>query len=99
MASTPGFEPEPHWWEASALAPAPSLAPQRDDERFPPPPPKGKDKPLATQANVAVKFQSTTCHSTTGVPQVDVIMKTQATCSNASNGSLPRKYAHFKHSL
>ena len=21
MASTPGFEPEPHWWEASALAP------------------------------------------------------------------------------
>ena len=26
MASTPGFEPEPHWWEASALITAPSLA-------------------------------------------------------------------------
>ena len=29
MASTPGFEPGPHWWEASALTTAPSLAPQR----------------------------------------------------------------------
>ena len=28
MASTLGFEPEPHWWEASALTTAPSLAPQ-----------------------------------------------------------------------
>ena len=28
MASTPGFEPGPHWWEASALTTAPSLAPQ-----------------------------------------------------------------------
>jgi len=27
MASTPGFEPGPHWWEASALTTAPSLAP------------------------------------------------------------------------
>ena len=27
MASTPGFEPRPHWWEASALTTAPSLAP------------------------------------------------------------------------
>ena len=26
MASTPGFEPWPHWWEASALTTAPSLA-------------------------------------------------------------------------
>ena len=26
MASTPGFEPGPHWWEASTTAP--SLAPQ-----------------------------------------------------------------------
>ena len=26
MASTPGFEPGPHWWEASALTTAPSLA-------------------------------------------------------------------------
>ena len=26
MASTPGFEPGPHWWEASALITAPSLA-------------------------------------------------------------------------
>ena len=24
MASTPGFEPGPHWWEASALTTAPS---------------------------------------------------------------------------
>ena len=23
MASTPGFEPGPHWWEASALTTAP----------------------------------------------------------------------------
>ena len=28
MASTPGFEPGPHWWEASALTTGPSLAPQ-----------------------------------------------------------------------
>ena len=27
MASTPGFEPGPHWWEANALTTAPSLAP------------------------------------------------------------------------
>ena len=27
MASTPGFESGPHWWEASALSIAPSLAP------------------------------------------------------------------------
>jgi len=26
MALTPGFEPGPHWWEASALTTAPSLA-------------------------------------------------------------------------
>ena len=25
MASTPGFEPGPHWWEASALTTAPHL--------------------------------------------------------------------------
>ena len=25
MASTPGFEPGPHWWEASALTTAPPL--------------------------------------------------------------------------
>ena len=28
MASKSGFEPGPHWWEASALTTAPSLAPQ-----------------------------------------------------------------------
>ena len=27
MVSTPGFEPGPHWWEASAPTTAPSLAP------------------------------------------------------------------------
>ena len=27
MASTPGFEPGPHWWEASALTTAPALLP------------------------------------------------------------------------
>ena len=27
MALTPGFEPEPHWWEACALTTASSLAP------------------------------------------------------------------------
>ena len=53
----------------------------------PPPPPKGKEKPPATQANIAVRFPSTTCHSTTGVPQVNLIMKTQATRADASNGS------------
>ena len=30
MASTPGVEPGPHWWERSALTTAPSLAPQMD---------------------------------------------------------------------
>ena len=30
MVSTLGFEPRPHWWEASALTTAPSLAPQDD---------------------------------------------------------------------
>ena len=28
MASTPGVEPGPHWWEARTLTTAPSLAPQ-----------------------------------------------------------------------
>ena len=28
MASTPGFEPGPHWWEASALSTAPPLLPK-----------------------------------------------------------------------
>ena len=27
MASTPGFEPRPHWWEACAVTTAPALAP------------------------------------------------------------------------
>ena len=27
MASTPGFEPGPHWWEVSALTTAPPLLP------------------------------------------------------------------------
>ena len=27
IASSPGFEPRPHWWEASALTTAPSNAP------------------------------------------------------------------------
>ena len=27
MASTPGFEPGPHWWEASALTTAPPILP------------------------------------------------------------------------
>ena len=31
MASTPGFEPGPHWWEASALTTASSLASQKTD--------------------------------------------------------------------
>ena len=28
MVSTPGFEPGPHWWEASALTNAPPLLPK-----------------------------------------------------------------------
>ena len=28
MTSSPGIEPGPHWWEASALTTAPSLLPQ-----------------------------------------------------------------------
>ena len=31
MASTPGFEPVPRWWEASALTTASSLASQETD--------------------------------------------------------------------
>ena len=31
MASTPGFEPGQHWWEASALTTTPSLAPRARD--------------------------------------------------------------------
>ena len=29
MASTPGFEPRPHWFEASALTTAPPLLPKK----------------------------------------------------------------------
>ena len=32
MASTPGFEAEPHWWEANALTTAPSLSPPSLEE-------------------------------------------------------------------
>ena len=28
LASTPGFEPGPHWWQASALTAAPPLPPK-----------------------------------------------------------------------
>ena len=28
MASSPGIDPEPHWWEASALTSTPSLLPK-----------------------------------------------------------------------
>ena len=45
----------------------------------PTPPPKRKEKPPAMQADLAIKFPSTTRHSTTHVPQVDLRMKTQAT--------------------
>ena len=31
IASTPGFEPGQHWWEASALTTTPSLAPRARD--------------------------------------------------------------------
>ena len=31
MASTPGFEPGPHWWEASTLTSVPSPASQKTD--------------------------------------------------------------------
>ena len=31
MASTIGFEPGPHWWEASAIATAPSLFPEKQE--------------------------------------------------------------------
>ena len=33
MVSTPGFEPGPHWWEASALTTAPPLLPKKLAER------------------------------------------------------------------
>ena len=32
MTSTAGFEPGPHWWEASAFTTAPSLAARRPTE-------------------------------------------------------------------
>ena len=32
MASTPGFEAEPHWWEANALTTATSLSPPSIEE-------------------------------------------------------------------
>ena len=34
MASTPGFEPGPHWWEASALTTPPSLAPRSNGRKL-----------------------------------------------------------------
>ena len=34
MASTPGFEPGPHWWEASALTTAPPLLPYLEFEKY-----------------------------------------------------------------
>ena len=34
MVSTPGFEPGPHWWEASALTTAPPLLPKDLQCRF-----------------------------------------------------------------
>ena len=33
MASTPGVEPGPHWWEASALTTAPPLLPKEKKSR------------------------------------------------------------------
>ena len=34
MASTPGFEPGPHWWEASALTTAPPLLSEGNFDKF-----------------------------------------------------------------
>ena len=34
MASTPGYEPGSHWWEASALTTVPSLIPNPQVEVF-----------------------------------------------------------------
>ena len=34
MASTPGVEPGPHWWEASALNTAPPLLPKIGENGF-----------------------------------------------------------------
>ena len=34
MASTPGFEPGPHWWEVSALTTAPPLLPNNKVATF-----------------------------------------------------------------
>ena len=33
MVSTPGFEPGPPWWVASALTTAPSLDPRKEKEK------------------------------------------------------------------
>ena len=46
MASTPGFEPRPHWWEASALITAPRCFPKR----------KKRNKPLKSIDLVKRKF-------------------------------------------
>ena len=34
MASTPGFEPGPHWWEESALNTAPPLLPKGTKKNY-----------------------------------------------------------------
>ena len=34
MASTPGFEPGPDWWEASALTTAPPLLPKGTKKHY-----------------------------------------------------------------
>ena len=33
-ASTPGFQPGPHWWEASALTTAPPLVPDNNNTQY-----------------------------------------------------------------
>ena len=54
IASTPGFEPGPQWWEASALTTAPSLAPRgRPGTRLP--------LSLSGSLSPAVVTHSSTC--------------------------------------
>ena len=52
MTPGPGFEPGPHWWEASALTTAPTLLPKSDSGLY--------------ILSVGLSVLQSVCHSVTG---------------------------------
>ena len=72
MASTPGFEPRPHWWEVGGLTTAPSLTHQvshlvtqssvTKDKKAMADPGQAKCKSFLSKGQVGIQAFNKPCH-------------------------------------